>query len=106
MQVTVAQRILAGRKVDAEDVEKLVRNARLTDKVTAAQTRKRGNPCICTQNELVEIRGVEPLTFSMPFSAVAGTRENAKGQMRLCSDFSELSHLLKINEPYQSLCVH
>ncbi len=33
----VAQRILAGRKVDAEDVEKLVRNARLTDTVTAAQ---------------------------------------------------------------------
>ena len=31
-----------------------------------AQTRKRGNPCICTRSELVEIRGVEPLTFSMP----------------------------------------
>ena len=55
---------------------------------------------------MVEIRGVEPLTFSMPFSADAGTRENVKGQMQLSPDFSELSHLLKINEPYQSLCVH
>ena len=55
--------------------------------------------------ELVEIRGVEPLTFSMPCSAVAGTEKDGQDRERLFADFSELSNLLIINEPHQSLCV-
>ena len=65
-----------------------------------------GSPCSPRTFGVVEVRGVEPLTFSMPCSAVAGTGKDGQDRERLFADFSEPSNLLIINEPHQPLCVH
>jgi len=47
---------------------------------------------------MVEIRGVEPLTFSMPSCDDARTARDGKRQMRILLDFCVTTDLLTINE--------
>ena len=64
-----------------------------------------GSPCSPRTFGVVEVRGVEPLTFSMPFPESRGTDENAKRQARIFGHFVVSADLLKINEPHLTLCM-
>ena len=49
---------------------------------------------------MVEIRGVEPLTFSMPFCDEARKEKTGQGKVRLFGRFWLATDLLILNEPY------